>query len=268
MYWKDDEKQEENTGKVILICGFGTADIEEMKRTFGRLMERARRKAPGQTVLLALTSRKVISSLYEKYGIRVRDVKTALEEAVQGGALQIRILPVLVAGGSEYDKLGDLTQAFRGREAEIELGDPLLAGSGSCRLAKFLIEETEARNIRKDEAFLYIGHGSHDKGPQAQAAYRSLQTMLRKKGSRNVFIGDLRTGPEPVIKALGAASFRRIHLRPLMMVTGYHWNKDVAGEGSGTWKSTLRDAGFEVYCEKEGLLEKEAVLDIICSHAG
>ena len=78
--------------------------------------------------------------------------------------------------------------------------------------------------------------------------------MLRKKGSR--------------IKELGAASFRRIHLRPLMMVTGYHWNKDVAGEGSGTWKSTLRDAGFEVYCEKEGLLEKEAVLDIICSHAG
>ncbi len=82
-------------------------------------------------------------------------------------------------------------------------------------------------------------------------------------GNRNIFTGDLLTGPEPLIKELGAASFRIIHLRPLMMVTGHHWNKDVAGEGAGTWKNILRDAGFEVLCEREGLLEKNAVIDIV-----
>ncbi len=194
---KQETRKEEKTGEVLIICGFGTADREEMERTFGRLLEKARRKAPDQTVLLALTSRKVISSLYEKYGIRIRDVKTALEEAVQGGAVKIRILPVLVAGGSEYDKLKDLSQTFRDRGIETELGSPLLAGSGACRLAEVFIKEAEARNIPEDEAILYIGHGSHDKGQQAQAVYRNLQEILRRKGNRNIFTGDLLTGPEP-----------------------------------------------------------------------
>ena len=84
--------------------------------------------------------------------------------------------------------------------------------------------------------------------------------MLR--GNRNIFIGELQTGPEPVLKEVFGFSFRKIILRTLMMVSGHHWKKNVAGEGKGSLKNVMKDAGFEVICEKGGLLEREAVIDL------
>lgn len=73
----------------------------------------------------------------------------------------------------------------------------------------------------------------------------------------------MQTGPDPLLKELSAGSFRRIHLRPLMMVSGHHWNKDIAGEKAGSWKNFFASAGYEVICEAGGLLEKEEIIDLL-----
>ena len=257
MYWTDERTL---TGKrMLLICGFGTGDADEMKRTYGRLAEEAREAYPLESVRLALTSAKVIERLYRESGIRLPDVRSALEDAAAAGAGEIRILTVLVAGGREYEKLKAIADACS-RPVRISPDSPLLAGSGTERMADILIEEAACF---QEEAIVYVGHGTHGRDQFGPAAYRKLRDTIRSRGNGNIFIGELQTGVEPVVKALSEKSFRRVRLCSLMMVSGYHWTVDVAGEKNDSWKHMLSEAGYEVTCDRTGLLERKAVREIL-----
>ena len=249
---------------MLLLCGFGTSDAEEMNCTYGRLLKRAVEAYPGHAVRLALTSRKVIERLYQKSGVSYPDVRTALEEAAQKGMSEIRILPVQAVGGSEYEKLRELSEIFREKGIHLVMDSPLLTGQ-AVALADLLAAESEEA---EEEAVLYVGHGSHGRDPGTPVLYRRLQEMIRRKGKNNVFIGELQTGPEPVLQELKASSIRKIRLRPLMMVCGHHWNKNVTGEEGGSWKNALSAAGYEVLCESEGLLSRDEVIDLIIGQKG
>ena len=132
-------------GRVLLICGFGTGDADEMERTYGKLVEEAREAERGiaqeaesaASVRLALTSPKVIGRLYRERGIKLPDVRSALEDilggaacdAAVGGALgdaageaasageieEIRILTVQVVGGTEFEKLKAIADTYSGQ---------------------------------------------------------------------------------------------------------------------------------------------------------
>ena len=249
---------------MLLLCGFGTSDEEEMNCTYCKLLERAVKAYPGQSVRLALTSRKVIERLFQKSGVSYPDVGTALEEAAQEGISEIRILPVQVTGGSEYEKLRELSEIFREKGMNPVIDRPLLAGQAAA-LADLLAAESEDA---EGEAVLYVGHGSYGRDPGTPAVYRKLQDMVRQKGRNNVFIGELQSGPEPLLQELMASSFRRIRLRPLMMVCGHHWKKNLTGEETGSWKNALSAAGYEVLCENEGLLKKDEVIDLLIGQKG
>lgn len=264
MYWTDNSYMETNEKRMLLLCGFGTSDEKELKETYGRLVERAGKAYPDQPVRLALTSPKVIERLYKKSGVRIPDVGTAMEEAAEGGITQIRILPVQVAGGSEYEKLKEISGSFRKRGVKVLLERPLLAGPGAESLADLFAGE----DIPEGEAVLYVGHGSHGRDPGAPEAYRRLQELIREKGKRNIFIGELQTGPDLLLKELSGTSVQSIRLRPLMMVSGHHWNKDVAGEKTGSWKNVLLNAGYDIVCEKEGLLRKDEIIDLLLRQKG
>ena len=254
-------------GRVLLICGFGTGDADEMERTYGRLVEEAReavleaaREAESVTsVRLALTSPKVIGRLYRERGIKLPDVRSALEDilggaacdAAVGGALgdaageieEIRILTVQVVGGTEFEKLKAIADTYSG-QVRISLDSPLLAGPKIDFVADMLVEEAASF---KEEVIVYVGHGTHGRDPRGPAAYRKLQELIHDRGNGNTFIGELQTGIEPVIRELSEKAFRRIRLCSLMMVSGHHWFEDVAGENDGSWKNVLTRAGYTLF---------------------
>lgn len=270
-------------GRVLLICGFGTGDADEMERTYGRLVEEAReavlkaaREAESVTsVRLALTSPKVIGRLYRERGIKLPDVRSALEDilggaacdAVVGGALgdaageieEIRILTVQVVGGTEFEKLKAIADTYSG-QVRISLDSPLLAGPKIDFVADMLVEEAASF---KEEVIVYVGHGTHGRDPRGPAAYRKLQELIHDRGNGNTFIGELQTGIEPVIRELSEKAFRRIRLCSLMMVSGHHWIEDVAGDKEDSWRNVLAEAGYEVTCARTGLLERREVREIL-----
>ena len=292
MRWTDVRRN--SGGRVLLICGFGTGDADEMEHTYGRLLEEAReaaleaaREAESVTsVRLALTSPKVIGRLYRESGVKLPDVRSTLEDilggagcdAVAGGALgdaaagdaagasvsaggieEIRILTVQVVGGTEFEKLEAVADTYSG-QVRISLDSPLLAGPKIDCVADLLVDEA-ASFI--EEAIVYVGHGTHGRDPRGPAAYQKLQELIRDRGNGNILIGELQTGIEPVIRALSDKAFRRIRLSSLMMVSGHHWIEDVAGENEDSWKNVLTRAGYEVTCVKTGLLEKREVREIL-----
>lgn len=294
-------------GRVLLICGFGTSDADEMERTYGKLVEEAREAAleaareavlddareaaSAASVRLALTSPKIIGRLYRERGIRLPDVRGAMEEilggvacdaalgggaacdAAAGGVLgdaagaaaqagkieEIRILTVQVVGGTEFEKLEAVADAYSG-QVRISLDSPLLAGPKIEQVADLLVEEAASF---QEEAIVYVGHGTHGRDPRGPAAYRKLQELIRDRGNRNILIGELQTGIEPVIRELSEKAFRRVRLCSLMMVSGHHWIEDVAGENDDSWKNVLTRAGYEVTCVKTGLLERKEVREIL-----
>ena len=264
-------------GRVLLICGFGTGDADEMERTYGRLVEEAReavleaaREAESVTsVRLALTSPKVIGRLYRERGIKLPDVRSALEDilgdashrgaASAGEIEEIRILTVQVVGGTEFEKLEAIADTYSG-QVRISLDSPLLAGPKIDFVADMLVEEAASF---KEEAIVYVGHGTHGRDPRGPSAYRKLQELIHDRGNGNAFIGELQTGIEPVIRELSEKAFRRIRLCSLMMVSGHHWIEDVAGDKEDSWRNVLAEAGYEVTCARTGLLERREVREIL-----
>ena len=63
-----------------------------------------------------------------------------------------------------------------------------------------------------------------------------------------------------------AGSYKRVVLRPLMIVAGDHANNDMAGDEEDSWKSVFEGAGYEVECVVEGLGQLPAIRELIVEH--
>ena len=119
-------------------------------------------------------------------------------------------------------------------------------------------------------AFVVMGHGtSHN----AKVSYTQMQTQMKELGYENVFIGTVEGEPEEtaceaVIEAASAAGYKKIILRPLMVVAGDHANNDMAGEDDDSWKSQFEASGkFDsIDCQIAGLGEIEAIQALYVAH--
>jgi sirohydrochlorin cobaltochelatase len=115
-----------------------------------------------------------------------------------------------------------------------------------------------------------MGHGtSHN----AKVTYSQMQTQMDTLGYKNVFIGTVEGEPEEtacenVIEAVKAAGYKKVILRPLMVVAGDHANNDMAGEDEDSWKSQFEASGAfdEINTQIEGLGRIDAVEQLYVQH--
>jgi sirohydrochlorin cobaltochelatase len=86
-------------------------------------------------------------------------------------------------------------------------------------------------------ALVLMGHGtSHE----AKKTYPQMQEQMKELGYKNVFVGTVEGRPEStslpeVKKAVEAAGYKKVVLRPLMVVAGDHANNDMAANEEGSW---------------------------------
>ena len=64
-----------------------------------------------------------------------------------------------------------------------------------------------------------------------------------------------------------AGNYKKVVLRPMMIVAGDHANNDMAGDEPDSWKSILEAAGYEVTCVVEGLGSLGEIQSLIVQHA-
>ena len=121
-----------------------------------------------------------------------------------------------------------------------------------------------------EELLIFMGHGtSHT----AKVTYSQMQTQMDTLGYKNVFIGTVEGEPEEtacenVIEAVKAAGYKKVILRPLMVVAGDHANNDMAGEDEDSWKSQFEASGAfdEIDTQIEGLGRIDAVEQLYVQH--
>jgi sirohydrochlorin cobaltochelatase len=251
---------------ALLVVSFGTASEESRRLNIGAV-EQTIENACGLPVRRAFTSQMIINIIAKREGVRIDNVSDALDRAVSDGINTLVVQPTHLMSGLEYDKLKGILDEYLGQFESTALGEPLLTSRDDfCRVAEAVAEATSEYDDG-ETAVVLMGHGTE---AAANGIYDMMQETFARMGKNNFFVGTVEASPslDDVIAATGKGDYRRVVLRPLMLVAGNHAVNDMADpDDPDSWYSRFTAAGYETVCVIEGLGQIPAVRDIYADHA-
>lgn len=252
---------------AILAVSFGTSYNDSREVTIGAIERAIADAFPKLEVRRAFTSQMIINKLKKRDGIVIDNMEEALKRAADDGVGTLIVQPTHVMSGFEYMELAGELEKYKDKFERTALAAPLLTDDEDFEAVIGAVTENMAAWDDGDTAICLMGHGTE---AAANAVYQRLQEMLRAAGYENYFIGTVEANPnlESVVTAVKAAGkYKRVVLRPLMVVAGDHANNDMAGEGKDSWKSIFEAEGYETACILEGLGQMPAIREIYAAHA-
>lgn len=257
---------EKNSGKKgILLVSFGTS-YANAQNALDNIEEEVKKAFPDVEVRWAYTSN-IIRRKLKKQGQSIDSPSEALARMGSDGFTHIAVQSLHVIPGEEYESLRKTVSAFNHipkNTKAILIGKPLLyAHQDVSNLTEALVN-TFPSEIKKDEAVLLMGHGTHH---PSNIYYPGMQFYLSQK-SPMYFMGTVEGYPElsDIIPTLKAQKVKTIWLMPFMSVAGDHAQNDMAGEGPDSWKSQLEAEGFKVNVVMKGLAEYDSIVQIWVNH--
>ena len=287
---KDDPLNGDDIGeKEILVVSFGTSFNDSRVEDIGGIEKAIQKAYPDWSVRRAFTAQIIINHVLARDGESIDNVEQALERAVENGVKTLVVQPTHLMHGAEYDELVEAVEKYKDKFDSVKVAEPLLGEVGSdatevnADKAK-VAEDVVAQAVKKagyssvDEAaadgtaFVLMGHGtSHT----AKISYSQMQQEMEDLGYSNVFIGTVEGEPEEtacenVIESVKNAGYKKVILRPLMVVAGDHANNDMAGDDDDSWKSQFEasKAFDSVECQVSGMGRIAAIQQIYVDHTG
>ena len=285
---KDDPLNEDGIGEnELLVVSFGTSFNDSRAADIGGIEKALQTAYPDWSVRRAFTAQIIINHVQARDGEKIDNVEQALQRAVDNGVKNLVVQPTHLMHGAEYDELVDTLDNYKDKFETVTVAEPLLGEVGTdattvnedkAAVAQDITAEAvktagyDSLEAAKEDgtAFVFMGHGtSHT----ANVTYDQMQTQMNDLGYDNVFIGTVEGEPEDtaceaVIEKLKNAGYKKVILRPLMVVAGDHANNDMAGDDDDSWKSQFEASGAfdSVDCQIAGLGRIEAVEDLYVEH--
>ena len=285
---KDDPRNQDEIGEnEILVVSFGTSFNDSRVADMKGIEDALQEAFPDWSVRRAFTAQIIINHVQARDGEYIDNMEQALDRAVANGVKNLIIQPTHLMHGAEYDELMEAVEAYQGQFETVKVAEPLLGEVGTdaavINADKAVVAEaitTEAvkgagydsLDAAKEDgvAFVFLGHGtSHT----AKVSYSQMQTQMGELGYDNVFIGTVEGEPEEtaceaVIDAVAQAGYKKVILRPLMVVAGDHANNDMAGDDEDSWKSIFTASGkFDsVDTQITGLGSIDAIQQLYVAH--
>ncbi len=285
---KDDPLNADNIGeKEILVVSFGTSFNDSRAQDIGGIEKAIAAANPDWSVRRAFTAQIIINHVQARDEEKIDNVDQALERAVTNGVKQLVVQPTHLMHGAEYDELTAALAKYEGKFESVSIAEPLLGEVGADAtvinddkkaVAEAVVSEAvtsagmESLDKAAEEgvAFVFMGHGT---AHVAKVSYSQMATQMQQLGYKNVFIGTVEGEPEEtacdkVIEQVKAAGYKKVILRPLMVVAGDHANNDMAGDDEDSWKSMFIASGAfdSVDCQIEGLGRIPAVQELYVAH--
>ena len=285
---KDDPLNGDEIGEnELLVVSFGTSFNDSRAEDIGGVEKALQAAYPDWSVRRAFTAQIIINHVQARDDEKIDNVDQALERAVSNGVKKLIIQPTHLMHGAEYDELKEAVDSYKDKFESVTIAEPLLGEVGSDATVinedkQAVAEAITAQAVKSANydsldaaaedgtAFVFMGHGtSHT----ANVTYSQMQTQMDTLGYKNVFIGTVEGEPEEtacenVIEAVKAAGYKKVILRPLMVVAGDHANNDMAGEDEDSWKSQFEASGAfdEIDTQIEGLGRIDAVEQLYVQH--
>ena len=290
----DDPLKGDGIGEnELLVVSFGTSFNESRAEDIGGIEKALQEANPDWSVRRAFTAQIIINHVQARDEEVIDNVDQALARAKANGVKNLVVQPTHLMHGAEYDELMAALKAVEGDFETIRVAEPLLGQVGedasvinedkaivaqavaatAAAEAGYEGEDTAAALAAAAEdgtAFVFMGHGT---AHVAKVSYSQMQTQMDELGYNNVFIGTVEGEPEEtacdqIIEKVKAAGYKKVILRPLMVVAGDHANNDMAGDDEDSWKSMFKaDGSFEqVDCQIEGLGRIPEVQALYAAH--
>ena len=285
---KDDPLNEDNIGEnEILVVSFGTSFNDSRAEDIGGVEKALQAAYPDWSVRRAFTAQININHVQARDDEKIDNMDQALERAVDNGVKNLVVQPTHLMHGAEYDELTEAVENYKDKFESVKIAEPLLGEVGADETAinedKAAVAEAitaeavktagfDSLDAAKEEgtAFVFMGHGtSHT----AKISYSQMQAQMEQLGYENVFIGTVEGEPEDtaceaVIEKLKDAGYKKVILRPLMVVAGDHANNDMAGDDDDSWKSQFEASGVfdSIDTQIAGLGEIDAIQQLYVAH--
>ncbi len=260
---KDDPLNADDIGEnELLVVSFGTSFNDSRVADIGGVEKALQEAYPDWSVRRAFTAQIIINHVQARDDEKIDNVEQALDRAVDNGVKNLVIQPTHLMHGAEYDELTETVEKYQDKFETVKIAEPLLGEVGSdatvvnedkAAVAEAITAEA-VKTAKYDSldaaaedgtAFVFMGHGtSHT----AKISYSQMQTQMENLGYKNVFIGTVEGEPEDtaceaVIEKVKEAGYKKVILRPLMVVAGDHANNDMAGDDDDSWKSQFEASG-------------------------
>ena len=285
---KDDPLNGDEIGEnELLVVSFGTSFNDSRTADIGGIEKALAAAYPDWSVRRAFTAQIIINHVEARDDEYIDNMQQALDRAVENGVKNLVVQPTHLMHGAEYDELKEAVDEYADKFDSVVIAEPLLGEVGADAEAVNDDKEKVAESITaaavaeagyddleaaKEDgtAFVFMGHGtSHT----AKVSYSQMQTQMNDLGYDNVFIGTVEGEPEEtaceaVIEAVKEAGYKKVVLRPLMVVAGDHANNDMAGDDEDSWKSQFEASGAfdSIDCQIAGLGEIADIQQIYVDH--
>lgn len=258
--------QDEIGDNELMIVSFGTSFNDSRRLTIGAIENAVEKAFPDYSVRRGFTSQIIIDHVKSRDDIAIDNVEEALERAEKNGVKILVIQPTHLMNGLEYTDLVNEVAEYSDAFEKVAIGEPLLTSDDDFKTVIQAITEATAEFDDGETAICFMGHGTE---ADSNRVYTKMQDMLAEAGYGNYFVGTVEAAPslDDVLAAVKAGEYKKVVLRPLMIVAGDHANNDMAGEEEGSWKTAFEDAGYEVTCLVKGLGELEAIQQLFVEHA-
>lgn len=286
---KDDPLNKDNIGEnELLVVSFGTSFNDSRIKDIGGIENALQKAYPDWSVRRAFTAQIIINHIQARDGEKIDNMDQALERAVANGVKNLVVQPTHLMHGAEYDELVAAVKKYEDKFKSVVISEPLLGEVGSEATAVNTDKENVAMAITNAAvtaagydsleaaaadgvAFVFMGHGtSHT----ANVTYDQMQAQMKGLNYANVFIGTVEgkpadTASQAVIEKVHAAGYKKVILRPLMVVAGDHANNDMAGDDTDSWKSQFIASKYfdSIDCQIAGLGGIADVQQIYVAHA-
>ena len=285
---KDDPLNQDDIGEnELLVVSFGTSFNDSRVADISGVEKKLQESYPDWSVRRAFTAQIIINHVQARDDEKIDNMEQALERAVSNGVKNLVVQPTHLMHGAEYDELVDVVNNYKDKFETVTVAEPLLGEVGSDATAvnddkKNVAEAITAEAVKtagydsldaaKEDgtAFVFMGHGtSHS----AKVSYSQMAAQMSELGYENVFIGTVEGEPEEtacenVINNVKEAGYKKVVLRPLMVVAGDHANNDMAGDDEDSWKSQFEASGAfdKIDTQIAGLGEIDAIQQIYVDH--
>ena len=285
---KDDPRNQDEIGEnELLVVSFGTSFNDSRAEDIKGIEDALAEAFPDWSVRRAFTAQIIIKHVQARDDEQIDNMQQALDRAVANGVKNLVVQPTHLMHGAEYDEMVEAIDAYKDKFESVAIAEPMLGEVGDdatvinddkAAVAQAITDEAvkEAGYDNMEAAaedgtaFVFMGHGtSHT----ANVTYDQMQTQMDNLGFTNAFIGTVEGEPEDtacdeVINKVKDAGFKKVILRPLMVVAGDHANNDMAGDDDDSWKSMFEASGDfdEIDCQIEGLGRIDAVEQLYVAH--
>ena len=283
----DDPRNQDEIGeKELLVVSFGTSFNDSREQDIKGVEDALAAAYPDWAVRRAFTAQIIINHIQARDGEVIDNMTQALDRAVANGVTTLVVQPTHLMHGAEYDEMCAALEEYKDRIGTIVVAEPLLGEVGSDATVINEDKAAVAQSItaaavaaagyesldaaaQDGVAFVFMGHGT---AHTAKVTYSQMNTQMAELGYANVFVGTVEGEPEEtaceeVIAKVQEGGFRKVILRPLMVVAGDHANNDMADpDDEESWLSMFAAAGFDVECQIAGLGRIPEVEELYIAH--